>query len=118
MPSGLKFSAVGQGTGSASRNFGIHSVIVPTIRFDSEALLDMAELKQVGRQAAWSFSVATAGASCLADTLIERGAKLEYAECYRRAKPVADIAPLLKAWATGQMNAITMTSSEGLAQFI
>ena len=47
IPSGLKFAAVGQGTVAALQKFGVRSVIAPTKRFDSEALLEMAELKEV-----------------------------------------------------------------------
>jgi uroporphyrinogen-III synthase len=40
-----------------------------------------------------------------------------YAECYRRTKPKADVAPLLKAWAKGEIDAVIATSSEGLRNF-
>ena len=43
----LRFAAVGQGTVKTLEKFGIDAVIAPTTRFDSEALLDMVELKQV-----------------------------------------------------------------------
>ena len=46
--------------------------------------------------------------------LAARGAAVEYAECYRRVRPEADVAPLLKLWARGELDAITVTSSEGL----
>jgi uroporphyrinogen-III synthase len=54
----------------------------------------------------------------LGDSLRERGATLEYVECYRRIKPCTDIAPLLSAWAAGKINAITITSSVGLRNLI
>jgi uroporphyrinogen-III synthase len=113
IPSGLKFSAVGQGTVAALQKFGIRSVIAPTKRFDSEALLEMAELKEVAGKRVVIFR-GDGGRQLLGQTLIERGAKLEYAECYRRAKPVADVAPLLEGLVDGRLKAVTMTSSEGL----
>jgi uroporphyrinogen-III synthase len=54
------------------------------------------------------------GRELLGDTLTARGARIEYAECYRRGKPAADTGPLLSAWARGELDAIVVTSSEGL----
>lgn len=113
LPPKLKFAGVGQGTAKALRNFGISEVIAPTLRFDSEALLDMAELKQVGGKRIVIFR-GDGGRELLGDNLLKRGAALEYVECYRRIKPATDTVPLLEAWAAGRMNAITITSSEGL----
>ena len=113
LPPELKLAAVGQGTARALGNFGVTEVIVPTLRFDSEALLDMAELQQVGGKRVVVFR-GDNGRELLGHSLLERGAALEYVECYRRIKPSADTAPLLSAWAAGKINAITITSSEGL----
>jgi uroporphyrinogen-III synthase len=54
------------------------------------------------------------GRELLGDTLTARGARVEYAECYRRGRPDLDTAPLMKAWARNELHAITVTSSEGL----
>lgn len=109
----LKFAAVGQGTARALESFGVDKVIAPTIRFDSEALLDMAELQQVSGKRVVIFR-GDRGRELLGNSLLKRGAVLEYVECYRRVKPSTDLAPLLKAWAAGKMGAITISSSEGL----
>ena len=50
----------------------------------------------------------------LGDTLRERGATVDYAECYRRVRPDLDTAPLLRAWTRDELDAVTVTSSEGL----
>src|SRR5690606_16987689 len=47
-------------------------------------------------------------------TLRARGALVEYAECYRRARPPGDAAPLIEHARRGELHAITVTSSEGL----
>ena len=113
LPQGLRFAAVGQGTVKTLEKFGIDPVIAPATRFDSEALLDMPELKQVEGKHIIIFR-GDGGRELLGKTLLERGATLEYAECYRRAKPDADTASLVEALARGKISAITITSSEGL----
>jgi uroporphyrinogen-III synthase len=43
-----------------------------------------------------------------------RGAQVDYVTCYRRGKPDLDPAPLIKLWSEGRLDALTVTSSEGL----
>lgn len=112
-PPKLKVAAVGQGTTRELRKFGVDEVIAPILRFDSEALLDMDDLQQVEGKRIVVFR-GDSGRELLGDELLKRGATLEYAECYRRVKPNTDTAPLLGAWASNAMSAITITSSEGL----
>ena len=50
----------------------------------------------------------------LRQTLTERGAQVDYAQCYRRAKPHIDAEPLTQALAKGAIDIITVTSAEGL----
>ena len=57
------------------------------------------------------------GRELLGESLSARGAKVEYVECYRRAKPEHDVEPLTRLWSNGQLDAITLTSSEGLRNF-
>jgi uroporphyrinogen-III synthase len=113
LPPGLKMAAVGQGTVKALKNLGVESVIAPTARFDSEGLLDMAELRQVEGKHIVIFR-GEGGRELLGETLKQRGAILEYVSCYRRTKPDADIAQSLKSWKKMKIDGITITSSEGL----
>ncbi|SEP41021.1 uroporphyrinogen-III synthase [Nitrosovibrio sp. Nv6] len=113
LPTGLKIAAVGQGTVRELGNFGVNAVIAPTTRFDSEALLDMAELRQMEGKRVVIFR-GDRGREVLGENLLKRGATLEYAECYRRVKPHSDTALLARARASGKMTVITITSSEGL----
>jgi uroporphyrinogen-III synthase len=50
----------------------------------------------------------------LVDLLTARGAQVDYAECYRRVRPQIDVAPLLRSWDAGEIDAVVVTSSEGL----
>ena len=112
-PPGLRSAAIGKGGVKALQRFGINEVIVPTRSFDSEGLLALPQLQTVAGQRVVIFR-GDGGRELLGDTLTARGAQVEYVECYRRARPQADAAPLLKAWAHGEVHAITVTSSEGL----
>lgn len=113
LPARLKIAAIGKGSTRELRHFGVNQVLAPGARFDSEGLLEMPELTDVKGKRVVIFR-GEGGRELLGDMLIARGALLEYAECYRRGKPNVDAAPLLKAWARNELNAITVTSGEGL----
>ena len=116
LPPGLKVATIGQGGVRELAHFGVGEVIAPTERFDSEALLEMAELQQLKGKRVVIFR-GEGGRELLGNTLVQRGATLEYAVCYRRSKPDTDahaVAALLQAWTRNELHAITVTSSEGL----
>lgn len=113
LPPHLKFAVVGKGSADSLKSFGVDRVIAPTTRFDSEALLDLEELQQLSGKRVVIFR-GNGGRQLLGDSLIQRGALLEYAECYHRAKPDVDASSLLEKWSQGEINAVVITSSEGL----
>ena len=113
LPANLKVAAVGQGTSRALAHFEIDRVITPPQHFDSEALLEMAELREVADKRVVIFR-GDGGRELLGDTLRKRGALVEYVECYRRVKPEVDVTALLRMAASHGLDAITITSSEGL----
>lgn len=112
-PAGLRAAAVGKGSVKELKRFGITGVLVPTRSFDSEGLLALPELQQID---GWRVVIfrGDGGRELLGDTLAGRGASVEYVECYRRARPRADASPLLRAWARNEVDAVAVTSSEGL----
>ena len=112
-PPALPIAAVGAGCVRALKRRGMDEVIAPAERFDSEALLELPLLQNVRGKRIVIFR-GVGGRELLADTLAARGAQVEYAECYRRAKPGLDPAPLFAAWKRGELHAITATSSEAL----
>jgi len=112
-PAHTRVAAMGKTSERELARFGLTEVIAPAGRFDSEALLELPEMRAV---AGWRVVIfrGDGGRELLGDTLTARGATVEYVECYRRGKPALDAAPLLKLLARGELDAITATSSEGL----
>ncbi len=115
-PAALRVAALGKSSERELARNGIHDVISPPLRFDSEALLELPELIDVRGKRVIIFR-GDGGREVLGDTLKSRGASIEYVSCYRRARPQLDPAPLLKLWEVGQLDAVTLTSSEGLRNF-
>ena len=115
-PPRLKVAAIGPGSARELKRHGIERVIVPQERQDSEALLELPELGQIAGKRVVIFR-GEGGRPLLGDTLALRGARVTYAECYRRLKPQADTAPLVAAWSRGEIDAVVATSSEGLRNF-
>lgn len=113
LPAHLKIATIGRGSSNELKHFGISEVIAPPLKFDSEGLLELPEMHDVAGKRVVIFR-GEGGRELLGDTLTARGAMLEYAECYRRAKPDADAAGLLHLWARGELDAVTVTSAESL----
>jgi uroporphyrinogen-III synthase len=113
LPPNLRVACVGSGSAHELSRFGIGNVIAPDENFDSEALLELSDLQQVEGQKIVIFRGA-GGRELLANTLKARGATVEYAECYRRVRPHADFAPLLRRWERGEVDIVCITSEEGL----
>jgi len=112
-PAGVQAATVGSGSEQALRRHGVERVIAPRERFDSEALLERPELANVGGKRIVIFR-GEGGRELLGEALRDRGATVDYVECYRRVRPDADARPLLRAWESGEIDAVTVTSSEGL----
>lgn len=115
-PSRVGVAAIGRGSRRELERLGFRDVIAPEAHADSEALLELPEMNDVAGKHIVIFR-GEGGRELLGDTLVARGASVEYAECYRRAKPAGDAGPLLAAWARGAVHAVTVSSSEGLANF-
>jgi uroporphyrinogen-III synthase len=115
-PSGPAVAAIGGATAKALARHGIERAIVPE-RYDSESLLALDALRAIAGKRVVIFR-GEGGRELLGEALAARGAAVSYAECYRRTRPDTDAAPLLEAWRNRALHAITMTSSEGLRNFI
>jgi uroporphyrinogen-III synthase len=116
-PARLAVAAIGEATAEALRNSGIGPVISPPERHDSEGLLGLARLQAVRGQNIVVFR-GEGGRERIKETLEERGARVEYAECYRRMRPGSDASGLLAAFARGEIQAVSALSAETLRNFV
>jgi uroporphyrinogen-III synthase len=104
-PSGLRAAAVGAGTRRELERHRMTKVISPRAGADSEALLE--ELRDVAGKRIVIFR-GEGGRELLGETLRQRGARVEYAECYRRRRPAASSS-------FEKPDAVTVSSAQGLA---
>lgn len=118
-PTGLQAVAIGQSSVTLLASYGIGPTIAPPDRFDSEALLELPELQSArvsGRRVV--IFRGNGGRELLADTLRERGAEVDFVTCYHRSAPTAGAAPLGALWNENRLDALTVSSSEGLRNLL
>jgi uroporphyrinogen-III synthase len=118
-PPRLQVAAIGEATAEALRSSGFAAVISPHERHDSEALLALPQLQRE-RIAGKNVIVfrGEGGREHLKESLEARGARVEYAECYRRVRPQSDPRPVLEALARGEVHAVSALSAETLENFV
>ena len=116
-PARLRYAAIGSGTAAALRKIGVAEMVVPQGRGDSDALAALPELAAVTGRRVVIFR-GQGGREALSDTLLARGAQVEYAECYRRALPRADVRPLVDRWDKDGIDAVSVTSAQGLENLL
>lgn len=112
-----RVAAVGAGTRQALERYTGAAVLAPEKRADSEALLD---LPQLARPAGWRVLIVRGegGRAHLGDVLRDRGAHVEYAECYKRVPSSADPAPLVARWRKGEVDAVTAFSTDSYQNLV
>ena len=116
-PAQLRVAAVGNGSRDELASHGIMDAIAPSGQADSEALLAMPEFSGVAGKRIAVFR-GEGGRTLLGDTLAARGALVEHAACYRRTLPAAGRAQLAAAWERGKVDAVVLSSGEGLANLL
>lgn len=116
-PAGALAAAIGAGTRRELESAGVPRVIAPQAGADSEALLAMPQMHDLAGKRVLIVR-GEKGRPVLGDSLAARGARVEYADCYRRGRPATDPAPLLQAWQRREVDAVTVSSAEGLDNFL
>lgn len=113
-PHAVAAAAVGQATARVLADHGVRRVLVAEGSADSEGLLALDALADMAGRSVLIVR-GEGGRELIADTLRARGARVDYAECYRRVRPAADPAPLIALWREGGVAAVTVTSREVFA---
>lgn len=117
LPSQLKFAAIGPVTAqellALGKPAGLQQVLTPTERFDSESLLNLPQMQMMQGKKVMIFR-GIGGREVLANTLIARGAKVCFAECYQRVNPQTDCSLIATLVAQNKCHAIVVTSSEAM----
>ena len=116
-PAHLRVATVGNGSREELESHGITGVIAPSGQADSEALLAMQEFSVVAGKRIAIFR-GEGGRGLLGETLAARGALVEHAICYRRTLPAQSGALLAAALEGGKVDAVTLSSGEGLANLL
>lgn len=117
VPRNLKFAAIGHQTARELALYGIHDILTPHTRFDSDTLLALAEMYDVANEKVVIFR-GVGGRDVMADTLKSRGANVIFAECYRRINPQTDTQSLNNLWHQGRLDAVIVTSSEAMRNLL
>jgi uroporphyrinogen-III synthase len=112
VPSGLRLAAVGQGTLRILNEEGFDKVLAPPERFDSEALLEFLPAAVVAGKNVLIVR-GEGGHRLLGEELGARGARVDYAECYRRVSPRQPDAAILARLRRGEIDILILTSIEG-----
>lgn len=112
-PTDLAIAAVGQATAKAIASRGLVVSYISPEPYNSEALLGLPELQNMRGQRVIIFR-GNGGRELLAESLQERGAEVEYVECYQRVVPDTDTHALFQQWDKGCSMPIVVTSNEGL----
>lgn len=115
--SGVRFAAVGNATAKALRERQIQVDVVPEAGFNSEALLQSPELQQVAGQSCLVVR-GQGGRELLAETLRQRGARVDYWEVYKRVKPALDVAAIIEQLDKHVPKILTFSSGEALHNLI
>ncbi len=113
IPAHLRFIAIGHQTAKTLALHGVHDVLVPLSRFDSETLLALPEMQDVAGKNIAIFR-GVGGRELMAQTLKSRGAIVYFAECYRRLNPQKNTNALSAQWRQNKLDAAIVTSSESM----
>lgn len=128
LPQGVSFFAVGETTAKLLQSYGVRVTDLAQTQsgaMNSEALLQAPELQSVAGEKIVIFR-GQGGRTHLGETLLERGAKVDYCELYQRCLP-ADAAQqcaqlFLRSGASGPLDLqrviLTLHSGEALANLL
>ena len=113
----IKIISIGRSTTKALENRGVRVDLSCPPPASSESLLATPEMQAVQGRRIYIFK-GTGGRRLLGQTLTERGALVEYIECYHRGLPQMDLSVLEPTTSSGAYNVTITTSVDGLRNLI
>lgn len=114
-PAEPHYFAIGRSTALALHTVSGINVRYPHDREISEVLLQLPELQSVHGKHALILR-GNGGRELLAETLAERGAQVEFCECYQRSAKLYDGAEEAMRWHTRGVTTLVVTSGEMMRQ--
>ncbi len=119
LPSHIKIFAIGAGTAKVLLDRNVKNVIHAGVQADSNALLDLSQMQEKRLKDKKVLIIrGVGGREYLAENLKSRGASVDYAEVYKRCLPENDISDIYQAWQNTKLDAIVITSNEGLNNLV
>ncbi len=113
LPQPLRLAAIGRATAAALERAGYPVHIVPERGYTSEALLAETSMQDLGGQRILILR-GEGGRTLLGEGLTQRGARVEYAELYRRGLPDLRPEEIVRAFRSRPLQLIMVTSGEAL----
>lgn len=114
-PSSLHYYAIGRTTALALHTVSGLDVVWPHERETSEILIQLPALQQVAGKRALILR-GNGGRELLAETLQQRGADVQFVECYQRCAKIYQGAVEGRRWRDRQVDTLVVTSGEMLQQ--
>lgn len=112
-----RMAAIGDATAAALEQAGCANIVQPTLRQESEGLLELEEFRVV-RGLRILLVKGIGGRELLRETLVQRGADVGIAEVYRRVRPDTSSNALLEWWRNDTLDAIVVSSRAGLENLV
>jgi len=112
-PLHTKIAAIGNGTAQQLQAQGFATDIIASETANTDGLLSTPAMKSVSGKRIVIFR-GNGGREKLANILRERGAVVDYLECYERKLPQINPAILTRLWDKERIDGIILTSAEGL----
>ena len=117
-PASRVAAAIGQSSAAQLVEHGLANVVAPQDRYDSEALLELPALQPAAVSGKRVLILrGNGGRELLGETLRQRGARVDAVSCYRRSAP-ADAASIVALLRERRLDALTVSSSEGLRNLL
>jgi uroporphyrinogen-III synthase len=116
-PEETLIATVGASSAAALLPYGLSVDLLPEHQYNSEALLALDELQDMSGQCVVIFR-GNGGRDVLRDTLLERGADVDYVEVYQRKCPAVDVQRMQALLQPGHLDCITITSNEALQNLV